>query len=225
MREIWVRFCGTYQSRGGVLAQPEIGAVLRELATLYFAIPPPRSQNANPSVNSTPSRWTAKHGPNPAGDEELHHYIGELLYKEGSFVAAEPPHNGRDEPSNPQLIEQCWHEISSLHAQSSLDKQFITGLPKSFDENSATIPVVPVSDPEEDKNKAMWEIWVRLCGTYQSRGGVLAQPEIRAVLRELATLYFAIPPPRSQNANPLGEMLSSIFGSVPSAARTNTVLE
>ncbi|KAJ7590045.1 hypothetical protein C8J56DRAFT_936769 [Mycena floridula] len=37
-----------------------------------------------------PSRWTAKHGPNPAGDEELHHYIGELLYKEGSFVAAEP---------------------------------------------------------------------------------------------------------------------------------------
>ncbi|KAJ7590051.1 hypothetical protein C8J56DRAFT_783561, partial [Mycena floridula] len=96
--------------------------------------------------------------------------------------------------------------------------------------------VVPVSDPEvsfaqlavltcqrsqEDKNKVMREIWVRLCGTYQSRGGVLAQPEIRAVLRELATLYFAIPPPRSQNANPSGEILSSMFGSAPS---TNAVL-
>lgn len=32
------------------------------------------------------------------------------------------------------------------------------------------------------------------------------------VLTELATLYFALPPPRSQAANPLGNMLSSMFG-------------
>jgi len=27
------------------------------------------------------SRWSAKHGSCPAGDPELHHYIGEILYK------------------------------------------------------------------------------------------------------------------------------------------------
>jgi hypothetical protein len=54
------------------------------------------------------SRWSAKHGECPAGDPDLHHYIGDLLYKgfepsfillrktqgltstEGSFEAAEP---------------------------------------------------------------------------------------------------------------------------------------
>ena len=28
-----------------------------------------------------PCRWTAKAGPHPAGDPDLHHYVGELLYK------------------------------------------------------------------------------------------------------------------------------------------------
>ena len=32
-----------------------------------------------------------------------------------------------------------------------------------------------------DRNKVMRESWVRLCGTYQSRGGALAQPEVRKV--------------------------------------------
>lgn len=32
-----------------------------------------------------------------------------------------------------------------------------------------------------DRNKVMRESWVRLCGTYQSRGGALAQPEVRRV--------------------------------------------
>ncbi|KAJ7590055.1 hypothetical protein C8J56DRAFT_936788 [Mycena floridula] len=36
-----------------------------------------------------PRRWTAKHGPNPAGDEELHHYIGELLYKDSARLLAD----------------------------------------------------------------------------------------------------------------------------------------
>ena len=30
---------------------------------------------------STSFRWSAKHGPCPAGDPGLHHYVGELLYK------------------------------------------------------------------------------------------------------------------------------------------------
>ena len=31
-------------------------------------------------------------------------------------------------------------------------------------------------------------------------------------LHDIATLYFAIPPPRKQAANPFGDMLSSLFG-------------
>lgn len=30
-------------------------------------------------------RWSAKHGDCPAGDQDLHHYIGELLYK-GTYM-------------------------------------------------------------------------------------------------------------------------------------------
>jgi len=54
------------------------------------------------------------------------------------------------------------------------------------------------------------EAWVRLCGTYQSKGGVLASAEVRKALQELSQLYFSIPPPRTQS-NPFGDMLSSLF--------------
>jgi golgi to ER traffic protein 4 len=33
------------------------------------------------------------------------------------------------------------------------------------------------------QNRTAREAWVRLCGTYLSRGGVLAQPEVRAVCK------------------------------------------
>ena len=32
-----------------------------------------------------------------------------------------------------------------------------------------------------EKNKALREAWVRLCGTYQSRGGIVANKEVRKV--------------------------------------------
>lgn len=63
-----------------------------------------------------------------------------------------------------------------------------------------------------DRNKVMRESWVRLCGTYQSRGGVLAHPEVRKILNDIGGLYFALPPPRGQAGNPLGDMMSSLFG-------------
>lgn len=87
----------------------------------------------------------------------------------------------------------------------------------------------------------MREAWVRLCGTYQSKGGVIAKPEVRKVrssrggsvayrsslnpihcqvLNELAELYFAIPIPRHQQANPLGDMLSAMFGGAAPTAPT-----
>lgn len=38
----------------------------------------------------------------------------------------------------------------------------------------------------------MRESWVRLCGTYQSRGGILAQPEVRKV-RVCVYLFLSLP--------------------------------
>jgi golgi to ER traffic protein 4 len=99
--------------------------------------------------------------------------------------------------------------------------------------NFAQLAVLTCQRAQGERNKVMRESWVRLCGTYQSRGGVLAQPEVRKVstdtpiqtkrlpstifqvLQDLATLYFAIPPPRSQPANPFGDMMSSLFGGAP----------
>jgi len=81
--------------------------------------------------------------------------------------------------------------------------------------NFAQLAVRTVQRAAGAQNKTAREAWVRLCGTYQSRGGVLAQPEVRLVLNELAMLYFAIPLPRATNANPFGDVMSSLFGAPP----------
>ncbi|THG99887.1 hypothetical protein EW145_g7174 [Phellinidium pouzarii] len=73
-------------------------------------------------------------------------------------------------------------------------------------------------------SKKAQEAWVRLCGTYLSKGGILAQPDVRKHLNEIATLFFAIPLPRGQAANPLGDMMSSLFGGAPSSAAAPRVL-
>lgn len=78
--------------------------------------------------------------------------------------------------------------------------------------NFAQLAVRTCQRAQGAQNKAMREAWVRLCGTYQSRGGLLATGEVRHALNEIATIYFAMPPPRTQQANPFGDMLSSLFG-------------
>ncbi|KAI0258365.1 hypothetical protein BC834DRAFT_911820 [Gloeopeniophorella convolvens] len=83
--------------------------------------------------------------------------------------------------------------------------------------NFAQLAVRTVQRAAGSQNKTAREAWVRLCGTYQSRGGVLARPEVRVVLNELATLYFEIPPPRGANVNPFGDIMSSLFGGAPGA--------
>lgn len=47
--------------------------------------------------------------------------------------------------------------------------------------NFSQMAVVTCQRAQGDKNKVMRESWIRLCGTYQSGGGVLAAPEIRKV--------------------------------------------
>ena len=47
--------------------------------------------------------------------------------------------------------------------------------------NFAQLAVRICQRSQGDKNKVMREAWVRLCGTYQSRGGLLAAKEVRKV--------------------------------------------
>ncbi|KDQ59139.1 hypothetical protein JAAARDRAFT_33871 [Jaapia argillacea MUCL 33604] len=201
--------------------------------------------------------WSAKHGPCPAGDPDLHHYVGELLYKEGSFAAAEPHLLAAGKRDSARTLAQMMVEWSAaggepgtfalrgtipylqngnVLAARTFITSFTSSLP-SLHRTPTTIPITGSTAAEDEiivtsdsnlnfaqlavracqraqgeKNKTMRESWVRLCGTYQSRGGVLAQREVRAALQDIATLYFAIPPPRAQAANPFGDMFSSLLG-------------
>ncbi|KAH8118144.1 hypothetical protein DFH11DRAFT_1504154 [Phellopilus nigrolimitatus] len=210
--------------------------------------------------------WTAKAGPCPAGDQDLHNYVGELLYKEGTFDLAEPHLLSAGKRDSARLLAQMmseWWQATALSASPGpfalrgtlpyllngnilAARTFIThfiSLSSSARPSlrSALAPAplpVPSSDSDEivftsdqvlnflqlavrtcqraQGNKKAQEAWVRLCGTYLSRGGVLATTDVRKYLNEIATLYFAIPPPRNQAANPFGDVLSSLFGGAPS---------
>ncbi|KAG1879436.1 hypothetical protein C8R48DRAFT_801052, partial [Suillus tomentosus] len=63
--------------------------------------------------------------------------------------------------------------------------------------NFCQLAVLACRRANGEKNKVIRESWVRLCRTYQAKGGVLATKEARATLQEIAMLYFAIPPPRT----------------------------
>ncbi|KIL65689.1 hypothetical protein M378DRAFT_10575 [Amanita muscaria Koide BX008] len=201
--------------------------------------------------------WTVKQGPSPAGDPELHRYAGELLYKEGSFEAAEPHLLASGTRDSARILSEMFVQWSAagetpgvfalrgtlpylqngnILAARTFIKHFVAAVSKSpsLGGHSNTPPIVVGSDQvvltkdavlnfaqmavltcqraNGEKNKVMRECWVRLCGTYQSRGGALTLPDVRRALHEIGTLYFAIPPPRGQAANPFGDMLSSLFG-------------
>lgn len=47
--------------------------------------------------------------------------------------------------------------------------------------NFCQLAVLACQRANAEKNKIMRETWVRLCGTYQSKGGVLASKEVRSV--------------------------------------------
>lgn len=56
--------------------------------------------------------------------------------------------------------------------------------------NFAQLTVLACQRAQGERSKVMREAWVRLCGTYQSKGGVLAQPDVRAV--RVFTFSFAV---------------------------------
>ncbi|RXW25562.1 hypothetical protein EST38_g355 [Candolleomyces aberdarensis] len=135
----------------------------------------------------------------------------------------------------------------NILAAKSFIKQFVKGLPSSLTSSAVSVPVGGEGSDEVlmtaesfvnfsqlavatcqrangDKSKVPRECWVRLCGTYQSKGGPLAFPEVRRALNEIATLFFAIPPPRSAPANPFGDIMSSFLGGGPSEAAPRRTL-
>ncbi|KAF9460334.1 hypothetical protein BDZ94DRAFT_1266317 [Collybia nuda] len=209
--------------------------------------------------------WSAKHGDCPAGDEDLHHYVGELLYKEGAFDIAEPHFLASGKRDSARLLAEMFVQWLStggtpgafalrgtipylqngnILAARTFIKHFASALPKNIQTSPVSVgstdEIILTTDPlvnfsqmavitcqraQGDKNKVLRESWVRLCGTYQSRGGVIATPPVRQALNEIAFLYFAIPPPRNQSANPLGEMLSSLFGGQAQAHPARRVLQ
>ncbi|KAG1793167.1 uncharacterized protein HD556DRAFT_1238346 [Suillus plorans] len=195
----------------------------------------------------------------PAGDQDLHHYIGELLYKDGAFDAAEPHFLASGKRDSARSLANMMIEWSAAGGAlgnfalrgtlpylqngnivgartfiSQFIAQVISSWPKLISPlQSSPLPVTPTGEithmtepvlnfcqlavltcqhANGEKNKVMRESWVRLCGTYQSKGGVLATREVQTTLQEIATLYFAIPPPRTQPDNPLGAMISSMLG-------------
>lgn len=222
--------------------------------------------------------WSARHGPCPAGDPDLHHYVGELLFKEGAFDLAEPHLLQAGKRDSAHILAQMFSDWSTqggtpgafalrgtlpylqngniLAARTFVThfvSQLISARPQLLSSHQPS--PIPVGKPADgrtdeiffttdsilnfaqlavracqraqgDRNKPMREAWVRLCGTYQSKGGVIAKPEVRKVLNELAELYFAIPLPRPQQANPFGDMLSAMFGgaapTAPAPRRTLT---
>ncbi|KAI9513015.1 hypothetical protein F5148DRAFT_1159911 [Russula earlei] len=202
--------------------------------------------------------WSAKHGPYPAGDPALLHYVGDLLYKEGDWVGAEPHLLASGARDSARLLAQVYigwaNSNNSLGSHAGIfalrgilsylrngnilaSRAFLASLISSISPLGETIPLGARGDEilaTDDfllnfaqlavrcvqraagaQNKTTREAWVRLCGTYQSRGGILAHPDVRLVLNELGTLYFEIPPPRTGTANPFGDIMSSFFGGPP----------
>ncbi|KAL4062889.1 hypothetical protein V8B97DRAFT_1637812 [Scleroderma yunnanense] len=215
--------------------------------------------------------WSAQHSSCPSGDQDLHHYIGELLFKEGAFNAAEPHLLASGKRDSARLLAQMfvdWADAGGLLGNFALRgtlpylgngnilaaRTFITQFVKKLLLSRASLvsslqtSPISVNDSTEvvvttdntinfcqlavltcqrangERNKIIRESWVRLCGTYQSKGGVLATKEVRIVLQEISTLYFAIPPPRTQPDNPFGAMLSSMLGGAPGSPPQRRVL-
>ncbi|THH29428.1 hypothetical protein EUX98_g4772 [Antrodiella citrinella] len=258
-----------YESKGEIVTDESRGRL-----TQLIALTGPSGAWRKTSIDKCIA-WSAKHGPYPAGDPDLHHYVGELLYKEGAFDLAESHLLAAGKRDSARILAQMfvdWSEeggspgifalrgtlpylqngnilaartflahfvsqYSSKHSDLVAVQEPIILVGKTEDErdeitftndsvlNFAQLAVRTCQRAHGEKNKAIREAWVRLCGTYQSKGGIVAKPEVRRVLTELSELYFAIPPPRAQQANPFGDVMSAMFGgAAPTASPARRVI-
>ena len=238
-------------------------------------------------IGHAPHRWSSKNGPNRNGDPLIHAYVGELLYKEHDFTAAEPYLLSSGSRDSGRLLASMFFEWSRsgaepgayasrgtipflrvgnvLGARSFLN-HFLSLLVSSHPEvlaepapitmtvtPSGSDEVVPTTDHVLNflqlavrvcqrgaiglsQSKRVQDIWVGLCGSYQSRRGVLAQPYYREVrptivsvpdpsvklpqaLSEIGQLFFDLPPPRAANANPMADIMAAMMGGAPSTLK------
>ncbi|KAE9383157.1 hypothetical protein BT96DRAFT_1009580 [Gymnopus androsaceus JB14] len=184
--------------------------------------------------------WPAKHGPCPAGDQALHHYVGELLYEEGSFEAAEPHFLASGSRDSARLLAEMfihwatptntfgsfalrgtipYLQNGNILAAQTFIKHFVSApaIPRSESSCSSTIYIGTssyeivlaqdlITTSQLRRVSVPKEIATKSC---EKVGSVFAA-EVRRALQEIATLYFAIPPPRNQAANPITDMMSSV---------------
>jgi hypothetical protein len=249
-----------YESKGEVVGEQSRGRL-----TQLIALTGPSGSWRKTIIDKSIS-WSAKHGPWLAGDPELRHYVGELLYKEGAFDAAEPHLLASGKRDSARLLADMMVDWSAaggtpgsfalrgtipylLNGNILAAHIFITHYTTTMVSRSPSLrlssqpnplPIGPADAPkgevvlttdsalnflqlallacqraQGDRNKVVRESWVRLCATYTSKGGIMATPEVKKALQEVSELYFAISPPRTQQANPLGDMLSSLFAGGP----------
>ncbi len=59
--------------------------------------------------------------------------------------------------------------------------------------NFAQLAVRACQRSQGDKNKVMREAWIRLCGSYQSKGGLLAVKEVRKVRLNMEPVHSVLP--------------------------------
>ncbi|KAG9046339.1 hypothetical protein FS837_004608 [Tulasnella sp. UAMH 9824] len=232
--------------------------------------------------------WSAKAGECPAGDPDLHQYIGELFYKESDFLHAEAHLVAAGSRDSALLLAQLlfdWYQAASstdasidpglfalrgtipsltttniLAARTFLDK-FISllvvakpdilihkepvaiGEGADQDEIWATsnhtlnflqlaIRICQRGDSDAGAAREAKQAWIRLCGRYT--GGVSGANTpgtkvlvaggdfTREAVIQLSHLYFNIQPPRTGPMNPLGDMMSALFGGSAPSAPQNT---
>ena len=94
--------------------------------------------------------------------------------------------------------------------------------------NFSQMAVLTCQRAQGDKNKVMRESWVRLCGTYQSKGGILASKEVRQVrLLSFRTAYMGTLTTRFSGSErawqPLLCYTSSSYSSCQSAWRNDVI--
>ncbi|KAG9002285.1 hypothetical protein FRB90_011407 [Tulasnella sp. 427] len=235
-----------------------------------------------------PHSWSAKAGDCPAGDPDLHQYIGELFYKESEYARAESHLVSAGTRDSALLLAQLlfeWYQ-SALSTDSNLDPGLFAlrgSVPyltttnilaaRAFLDKFVSLLVVakpdvliheePVAIGEGPAHDEIWatsnhtlnflqlavricqrgdsdagsaregkQAWIRLCGRYT--GGVSGANTpgtkvlvvgggfTREAVISLSHLYFNIQPPRSGSANPLGDMMSALFGGSGPSEPQNT---
>lgn len=94
------------------------------------------------------ARWTAKH---PVGDPDLHHYVGELLYKGTATLHIGGPltdecclcgAEGAYDVAEPHLLASGKRDSARLLAQMFVDWCAADGIPGNF-ALRGTLPLVP----------------------------------------------------------------------------------